>query len=248
MTLPLVLFALLGTMQLFMLMHGRVMAQYAAFQATRAGSLGQGECAPMVHSAVLALLPNFTSFLGDATPGNSPGQKLAAAFGNRRDNHYGGYLPYSEQGAAAWGNDEAIVWIARERPNFGVDSALQATDNFDQPLAPGTEPTRLEIRLVYWAPLRIPFVDWVFARMSLARFGLQDFTEVNPIVPTQRANWTRNAASTLDAEIGQELRRRIGMRHYVFPIEATYSMRMMTPVNLAFFGGGQNCPPTPDTL
>ena len=38
-TLPLLVFMVLGTLQLFMMLHARIMTQYAAYKAVRAGSL-----------------------------------------------------------------------------------------------------------------------------------------------------------------------------------------------------------------
>ncbi len=89
-TLPLVTFMLLGMLQLFMMLHARVMTQYAAFRATRAGSVNHGDCTRMKHAAIGALLPSFTSFLGSTTPPGTPGEKLGAAFGMRSSNRYAG--------------------------------------------------------------------------------------------------------------------------------------------------------------
>lgn len=237
-TLPLVLFLILGTLQLFLLLQARILAQYAAFQATRTGSLHQGNCEAMTHAAILSLLPTLYSYLGPAFPGSSPGEKLGRAFQERRDNHYANYRP-------GWNADEAIVWIAREQPSLG--NLDRATKYFDQPLDPGEEPVRLEVRLIFWAPLRIPFADWVFSRMALASLGLRDFTAQNPLMPTQQANWGAESSFRIESAIASELSSRVGKAHYVFPIEVSYAMRMMTPIRQSFFAT-QNCPPAPEAL
>ncbi|MHB8879517.1 MAG: hypothetical protein ACYC8T_37970, partial [Myxococcaceae bacterium] len=80
------LFLLLGTMQLFLLMHARILTNYAAFRATRAGSVNHGNCQRMVHAALLSVMPAIESYM---RPGPaSPGAKLAAAFRKRINNRY----------------------------------------------------------------------------------------------------------------------------------------------------------------
>ena len=74
-TLPMMVFLVLGTMQLFMLLQAKAMAQYAVFQAARVGSVTNGRCDVMTHAAVLALIPTIRSFLGPTSAG-TPGEKL----------------------------------------------------------------------------------------------------------------------------------------------------------------------------
>ena len=85
-TLPLMVFLMLGTIQLFQMMHARVLAQYAAYRTTRAGSLNHGNCTRMTHAAVLSLMPSIETFL-HAGPGSSS-SKLAEAFSRHRQNRY----------------------------------------------------------------------------------------------------------------------------------------------------------------
>ena len=236
-TLPMVVFLILGTLQLFMLMQAKVMAQYAVFQANRVGSVMNGRCDAMTHAALLALVPTIRSFMGPALPG-SPGQKLGAAFRDVKDNNYA-YL--------GWAADD-VVWIVRERPRFPGDDPVKAQREFDRLLnASSDNPVHLELRMIFWAPLRIPFADWVFSRMMLASLGLRDYTAQNPLLVTQTANWTVGATRRLQAPIAAEYSRRIAAKHYVFPIEVTSTMRMMSPVIFSEFAA-PNCGSTPASL
>ena len=63
---PLLVFLLLGTLQLFLVLQARVLAEYAVFRATRSGSVGYGSCTRMRQAALLALLPSYETFLGRA--------------------------------------------------------------------------------------------------------------------------------------------------------------------------------------
>ncbi|WP_224240127.1 TadE/TadG family type IV pilus assembly protein [Hyalangium gracile] len=247
-TLPLTVFLVLGTLQLFMMLQGRIMAEYAAFQAVRAGSRNHGDCVPMMHAALAGLLPNVVSYMGGG--GGQPGQKLAQAWSQRigsPDN------PDPKYQSGIDGNHTGpIFWMARERPLTG-DVSGQEDAAFDDPRDLSGDPNngglRLEVRLVYWYALKIPFADWVISRMILAYFGLQDYNYANPLMLAERnAGWTAaGSPPTLDSLIRNELVSRVMSGEYVFPIHATYGMRMMTPAKSVHFST-QNCPGTPNGL
>ncbi|MBC7792610.1 MAG: pilus assembly protein [Clostridia bacterium] len=55
--LPIAIFAVLGALQLMLIQHGRVMTEYAAFCAARAGIVNNGNWNVMRNAALLASLP-----------------------------------------------------------------------------------------------------------------------------------------------------------------------------------------------
>ncbi|AKI99534.1 Hypothetical protein AA314_01161 [Archangium gephyra] len=246
-TLPLVIFLVLGTLQLFMMQQGRIMAEYAAFQAVRAGSRNHGDCEPMVHAALAGLLPSVTPYLGGKGKG-SAGEKLASAWKERLGSASEG--PRYRPGKGKDGQHTGpIFWLVRESPRA---SAVNYTEDigFDLPTGDGSQAMRLEVRLIYWYRLRIPFADWVISRMLLAHMGLKNYDAVNPLMPADaKAGWTQSTERVinLDPLIRDELRTRVGSAEYVFPIQATYGMRMMTPARGMYFEQ-QNCPGTPEGL
>ncbi|MFZ5445328.1 MAG: TadE family protein [Myxococcota bacterium] len=234
-TMPLALFMVLGTLQLFMLLQGRLYAEHAAWAAARVGSVRHGDCKAMTHAAILALLPSFTSYLGTGTPGGTPQQKLARAFALRTDGK-----PFDNQYDAVMDapHDRSILWLFRPSPR--VASVTRASeDDFDQYQGGGY---RLELRLVYWYPLRIPFANWVMATMYRAYFGFQDYRKQNPLIPTQKANWT--ASSRALNGFRDEFLARFDAQQYVFPVIGTSTMHMMTPPRREHFRR-QHCDPTP---
>ena len=237
-TLPLVVFLVLGTLQLFLLLQAKAMAQYAVFQAARAGSVTHGRCDVMVHAALLSLAPVLRSFMGPSVAG-TPGEKLGATFGQVRGNDYASLK--------GWPANEAVLWLVRESPRFPRDNLLLAREHFDNPLDAAGRPVRLELRMIFWAPLVIPFADWVFTRMQLAHLGLTPYTAQNPLLQTQTAAWGASGNFRLEPEIAAEYVRRSNAEHFVFPIEVTYTMRMMSPVQASAFVD-PNCSPTPNTL
>ncbi|AGC41727.1 pilus biogenesis protein [Myxococcus stipitatus DSM 14675] len=238
-TLPLVVFLLLGTLQLFLMLQARVLAHYAAFQATRAGSVAHGECERMTHAAILALIPSFHSFLGLSSStdevrhggGGGAPARLAAAFRARRDNRFQAGLDGVHTGS--------IVWINRAIVGGGVDSPQDR--EFDEP----GHLRRLEVQLIYWYPMRIPFANWVMSRMFMAQFGIQDYRAANPLILAEKdANWNQGESSnplTLAGDVRSELASRVAREQYVFPIEATFTMRMLTPTKRRHFAS-MDCP------
>jgi hypothetical protein len=243
-TLPMIVFLILGTLQLFMLLQAKVMAQYAVFQANRVGSTMNGRCDAMTHAALLSLTPSIRPFMGRSFAG-TPGQKLGTAFRAIKDNNYSNYT--GTNGVGLWTATEAIVWIIREHPRFPGDDPVAAQYEFDRLLGPGENPIRLELRMIYWAPLSIPFADWAFSRMALSNMNLQTYTAQNPLMVRQTADWRERSSRSLQTEIATEYLRRYAMKHYVFPIEVSSTMRMMSPVMFSEFAT-PNCAPAPNSL
>jgi hypothetical protein len=216
-TLPLTLFVILGTLQLFMMLQARILTEYAVFRAVRSGSVNHGECKRMVHAAIATLLPSITRVNG--------AEELGKAFGRRRDNRFAPDFDSKHDGS--------IVWVIRERP-LPEEIKAEEDPGFDDPLD-AEDPVRLEARLVYWYPMRIPFVNWVMSKMFLAHFAMEDFTGTSPIIPTNtKAKWTAGKTS-LAKDLGAEMLERSRKNQFVFPIQAHYAMRMMTPLRRANF-------------
>lgn len=242
-TLPITVFLLLGVLQLSMLLQGRLLAQYAVFKATRAGALHHGECEPMADAALGALMPSFYSFTGGSSA-DRPARKFADAFRAFKVSGSGGYHFAAPQVGSF---DGPVFWLRRDRPDPGDLNSRGARANaagedvdFDDP---GLPLMRLEVTLVYWYPMRIPFASWVLSRMAQAHFGLQEYAAVNPLLPVDSRPW--RADTQLSGQLAAELQARAAQRQYVFPIPVSYTMRMTTPARFANFLGGPYCGPRP---
>jgi hypothetical protein len=252
-TMPMLLFIVMSVLQLGLLMQARNLTQYAVFRATRAGSLNHGECKPMMHSAIASLIPSFVSFIGH-TPANltgSHGAHLGEVF--RRVGRANRFDSTLTVGGAA-GFDQSIVWLVKERPQLGELTSKRTLgfseinngeySDWDQGLE--SDPIRLEVRIVYWYPLRLPFIDWVLSRIILAHWGLVSYDGSSvPYAPTQTAgvqtpSWSAAmqnpfARDYLGFFIRAEMLRRYRLKQYSFPILASSRMRMMTPPRTRYF-------------
>ena len=223
-TLPLMIFLILATIQIFLMQQARIMTEYAVVRATRAGSVNFGNCRAMTHSAIAALLPTFA--------GVDDPVLFGAAFGKFKTNAY----PTSP------GPLNFIVEVFRNEALLaGV--ADDKLENFDMQFTPGTpyNPTneQLEVELVFWYPLRIPFADWVLTKMFQAQYGAQVAMSVNPTMVYQRnPQWSASPPPGAPKKYMIEYLIRAAGGEHVFPITAHYAMRMMTQPKPEFLGAG----------
>ncbi|MCP3100903.1 pilus assembly protein [Myxococcus sp. K15C18031901] len=237
-TLPLVVFLVLGTLQLFMMLQARILAQVAVYRAVRAGSINHGDCLPMMHAAMVTMLPTVART-------DSPAA-LARAFRQRSDNQYRVVSSYGDR------FDGPLVEIVRESPDpdWVLGLARQEDLLFDQPTNDaGVDARTLEIRMVAWYYMRIPFANWVMSRMFLAHFGLKNYTATNPLMPAQkRSDWWLDEPVEIGpdewpgGDLGDRMVRWSNQGHFVFPIQVHAAMRMMTPAMAQNFQRGAACP------
>ncbi len=134
---PLMVAVMLSVLQLIMIQHARLMTEYAAFNAARAGIVWNADRFIMQNAAILSLLPTMDGLLSESDIGN-PSQMLAhiverALFYqvNRRvgsavdyvvngTNSLISHLPSSIQGPASTLRDAAVNAAAN-----AVDSTLR---------------------------------------------------------------------------------------------------------------------------
>ena len=76
-----VVFFVLGIIQLSLLMHARLMAHFAAFKAARAGSVNHGDCVRMTQAALAGIIPSVSSFMAPGIgTGGTPAERYVGAF------------------------------------------------------------------------------------------------------------------------------------------------------------------------
>ncbi|MBX7100065.1 MAG: pilus assembly protein [Myxococcaceae bacterium] len=223
-TLPLAVFMMLGTLQLFALLQARILAQYAATRAARAGSVNFGSCKAMEQAAIAVLVPVLDRGFAREAPGVDQARAFWRAYDGSRDN------TFEWPGRAAGTPATPVVWIDRRKPDFRGGGV--AENEWSWPTAGGGLDFRhLEIRMVLWAPMQIPFANWLFARLALARWGLMDFTGVNPYAPADgTVTWSaESGALAVPGAVATELRRATLAKTYTFPVEVSAVVQMMSP-------------------
>lgn len=214
MTLPLTVFLLLGVLQLFQLLQARVLAEYAVFRAVRVGSTNHAQCRPMMDAALLTLLPAFRTFMG-RNSGGTPGAQLAQEFQKHGSNaNYSYDDPYA-MGTMRTGTMRGSIMLMERW--FTQPTGLAGELDFDEP----GRLQRLTVRLTFWYPMRIPFANWVISKMVLG------YNSANPLMtPQKNVSWQRVGMNGMAATI----QARAANGELVMPVQAEYSMRMMSPV------------------
>jgi len=229
--LPLMTFLIMGTIQLTMIQQARLMTEYAAFQACRAGIVWNADRNQMQRAALIALLPTLgrTDKWGE----------FAKTWATMKVAVEGGNLISAILGWAPGGIGNAAQVIDIE--TISPESLSEAEVDFDKVGdAAWRDQTRLTIKLTYLYYMRIPFANWVIHDAWMAAHAGIRYT--GPIDRPMLGGQQRNANVARAAATGKEAMRgdwrsaaRFGVisvlahnGYYFIPLETTYSMRMQS--------------------
>jgi TadE-like protein len=165
---PTMVFAMLGIVQLTLLHQARMMLEYAAFSAARAGAVWNADPARMRAAAVLALLPTMPGPPVEAGDGCPAGMRVddPAALACR----FAAASRWNEPSAAVLGKPLiAVETLSPTRQDF----AGQEEIDFDLGGDPieARRKSQLVVRLTYFFELRIPIINWTAGVQSLRAAG-----------------------------------------------------------------------------
>ena len=225
-TVPLAVFMLLGTLQLFMLLHARILAQYAVGRAARSGSVNFGSCTVMEKTAIAVLVPALDRSFARPTGANARANRYWDRFRATQDNSF--EWPPRSNGASP---RTPVVWIDRQKPDYDRD----AEELWSWPTnGNGPDYRHLEIRMVFFAPMHVPFANWAFSRIALAHWGVLDAPSVRPYMPaTAEGSWRHGdvgaTSSPQPTQVTDVMRASALAEAYVFPIQANAVVQMMSP-------------------
>ncbi|NMO14186.1 pilus assembly protein [Pyxidicoccus fallax] len=210
--LPMMVFLVLGILQMSLAHQARLLNEYAAFKVARAASVYRLSCRPMVNAALMALIPSMSR------TGANP--DLAERFRGVARRVLGANQPpgFAFQGAGP---------IPLVQVDYRV-SGFQRGDAFDLQLEPSRQPMKVHVRLAYFYEYRIPFAGWIISRVWLAsQGGTRWVTGADPIMPVRK--WagpvTRLAERSPDWLVAQQ---GIEQGYFTVPLVSTWSMRMMS--------------------
>jgi hypothetical protein len=204
-TLPMLVFTLLGILQMTMTYHARILNEYAAFKAARAASVFRGDCKRIKQAALMALIPSM---------GGGGGTSASARYANRARTS----VPFNLNRA---GNP--IVLINYSLENIGPDI------DFDAQLVGRQRNQKVRVQLAYFYEYRIPFASEWMARFWLAGQTGYDWANGgrDPIMPVSEANRPAGVRS-VSAELVNLAETNILSGVYAPPLVSTFAMRMMS--------------------
>lgn len=259
---PLMVFVILGVIQLSMIQHARIMTEYAAFNAARAGIVWNGDPWVMENAAIISLMPTYEG-MGDEMGIADPGRMMRAIAErallyqiNRRLSGFAREMfagPLSALVRAAFGGDGPqvveVTVLNPTRGDFGDNEEL----DFDDIGNDGTsealrEANRLTIQVRYLYIMRIPFANWVMHHAWLSqRAGISLYGAIwNPQAEAtgatgfssedHEATYSEIARGLSgDERIIRDVARAGREGVYIIPLYATYTMRMQSNLFLMHF-------------
>lgn len=209
--LPLMVFCLLGVMQLGMAHQARLLNEYAVYKVARAASVYRLDCGHMVKAGLMALIPSMSR-----TGRGSPQKRFSAT----------ARQVLNENAPPGWGGRVGGA-IPQVLVNYWVSNARYP---FDEQLEvdSGEQPMKVHVRLSYFYEYRIPFAGWVISRVWLAsQTGTPWARGADPVMPVVRSAdpVARAAEPSPDRDV---VERAIGMDYFTVPVVSTWSMRMMS--------------------
>ncbi len=226
--LPAMTFLVLTIMQLTMVQHARIMTQYAAYCAARAGIVYNADNQAMTQAATIALLPTMgrTDSLGTMMRTGTVGLAL------EKTRRLAFRLP--------------IVAVKTLSPKAGDFTAALTRHlngqeiDFDDIRSIAAKPNRLQIEVTYLYRMRIPFANSILQAIFFAsRPGTYllnswgGFIMTNPevggasAIPIAQASYAGSSAPYA-ANIVAAAMAGGAVGGYYFPLKDTYSMRMQS--------------------
>jgi hypothetical protein len=251
---PLMVFVILGVLQLTMISHARIMTEYAAYNAARAGIVWNADPWVMENAALISLLPTYEG-LGDEMGLTDPMRVMSAIAQrallyqvNRRLTGFASMFagPVSAAIRRAFGGDGPsvveVTVLNPTRSDFGRDQELDFDDiGTDERAQALREANRLTIEVRYLYVMRVPFANWVIHHAWLSnRAGIALHGAIwNPQADSPgETGFSSDDVEATWEDIGRGLRgddrilrdlARAGREGaYIVPLYATYTMRMQS--------------------
>ena len=255
---PMMVFLILGIVQLGMAQQARLMTEYAAYRAARTGIVTGGSCPMMRNAATLALLPTFGTRVDDTLR-----VALAAPLymvdidtkTGRDKGPLGGPLSKAKIGGTL---DRVRVEVLNPRKSqlasvfssYGIAGSNKEIDFDDVRNNAVVEANLLSVRVTHFHEMRIPFAN---ALMYSWFVGFKELDKVtggvlfaSPALKGTKAPATQflmgqafNSGSTSQEKSDYNKMGSLALAGiYVLPMKATYSMRMQS--NLMFNPGAGN--------
>ncbi|WP_224363232.1 TadE/TadG family type IV pilus assembly protein [Hyalangium versicolor] len=219
---PMMVFTVLGILQMFQAYEARFTAEYAAFRATRAGAIGRGDCQRMTNAALQALMPT----LGRTDTPEGVKRVWSGVRGNRYQEHW------AATNRPPPGGNPSILELQVLRPdlppglfdpNYQFDSLVEGTGGV----------YHVTLQLTYWYELRVPFVNRLIHQAWQA-------TTYGPGVDLMMA-WREDPKSAQGPQREQLndiiTAARSDSPAFLLPIRTTWSMRLMSNLQPQSFQG-----------
>ncbi|MFY0579495.1 pilus assembly protein [Cystobacter fuscus] len=239
---PMMVFMVLGIIQLGMMYQARLMTEYAAYRSARAGIVNHGHCELMRNAAYFAVLPT----LGPRPSGESGRvddlERAIAA-----------YKEYAVKGTtdpALFHKGSSLEKVRVEVLNpkrsqiaglfstYGDAMMSQEIDYDDVRDDTIVRANLLTVRITYFYEMRIPFANWLIHGWFMGFDSLDKLRGLQFENQRLGGEASHQALEKLGANKGKTNRQKgdykkisdlaLKQRKYIIPLSANYSMRMQS--------------------
>ncbi|AKU93312.1 TadE/TadG family type IV pilus assembly protein [Vulgatibacter incomptus] len=239
--LPLFLALLLGVLQLALFHQARLLTEYAAFQAARAGAVWNGDPTKMQDAAIFALAPTacptrvpLASRLCAPRASDSEWTRQAAGVAALQALSYADGFPGVQVHILSpyWNEHAPLFDVGPDRDELDFD--LQSDEARDANV--------LTIQVQYWFELKIPFVDWVIWHAWVASLGGLSASAVYSSFRDQEIHRGSDYHTVRESSVRAMLAAGLSgsdrsRRAYFIPIVVHHSMRMQSNFFSRFIRG-----------
>jgi hypothetical protein len=237
-------FMILGIIQLGMMHQARLMTEYAAYRAVRAGIVNHGDCDLMKESAYMSVLPT----LGPPATGG-PGRvdtltrAMDVFWTYKLDPRNQTYLPTALPRIRLEVLNPKKSQLASLFSTYGSHMNQREIDYDDIRDATVIEGNLLSVRITYFYNMRIPFANWLMHSFFMGREYLRDLRgvqfEVQKAGGQFATKYLEDRGATKGADYVQ-MRQLANSGTFVIPLISTYSMRMQSNLlNNGTYGPGK---------
>ena len=249
---PMMIFFVLGILQLTLMQQARMMTEYAAFNAARVGAVWNMDGEKMTKAAVFTLLPTMPTTPATGALHVPLAVDTLPKLGAR---YLDFYLENKATGALGRQAIEVKVLNPTEADFKGQDEI--EFDDIGGGSLEERRPTQLTIRLTYLYELRLPVINWLIFESWLAgraainlrgwdptrpkiydtNMGLHGRLAIEAAFAKDKCQW-----SGVDQTLVQTLAGvAIATGHYYVPVVTTYTIRMQSNPFRKFAGPKPKC-------
>ncbi|RYZ15448.1 MAG: pilus assembly protein, partial [Myxococcaceae bacterium] len=229
---------ILGILQLGTLHHARLMTEYAAYRAARAGIVNHADCEIMKKAAFAAVLPT----LGIPRSRDIEGRvDTLIRVAKVHDAYTLGPQAEDNQRYTEVDLERLRVEVLNPKRSqlpglfstYGSHMAGREVDYDDVRDAQVIEANLLTVRVTYFYEMRIPFANWQLHAFYMGREALNGLAMRGPNFTTQKVNGGSLTSHLEDQGTDQsddhpKIRELARSNVFAIPVIATYSMRMQS--------------------
>ena len=251
--LPMMVFLILGIVQLSMLQHARIATEYAAYNAARSGIVYNGDVKKMERAAFFSVLPTLgrSDNWGDLLP----------VFAKAMLAQFGADLA-DMMGFDILGSMKMVQVEILDHPDPGIGDRLAIVDqqthlnktqiDFDDFRTQPALANQLTVEVKYFYKMRIPFANmmlhymWMASRAdAMAHYGTVAFANPEKTILGRKTGISSHTAILVEAgakaaDDDDDLRVALQYKllgEYRIPIKTHYTMRMQSNLYRTYLEG-----------